>query len=456
MTTQTTWAGARPHYQRWKVRAKEVVALKRRPFVFGSLVAFFLLYYYRPEDFIEPLTYIPMAKVVGTLAFGALLFGMAGAERVKVPETIKLLWLLLLQMSICIPFAVWRGGAFDMVYGRFAKGVVIAMLISLVVVSLEEVRRLLWIQVSAVTLVIFFSIAMRNYGPEGRLFGVQKSILENPNDLAINIAIAFPLALAFMLQARAFKKVIWILGLGFMCVGVVLTGSRSGLLALITSVAVCIWEFGIKGKRRQLVVAAIIILVLGFGIAISNSHYRTRVESIVLGSGTEGLRAEEAESIEARKELLKLSVTTAVDHPVFGVGPGCFLLLSGAGWHVAHNSYTELAAECGVMALILFLMALFSAFKNLRTIQKSRRYQEDSEFALLTQALWAGLAAYLLGSAFASTEYTMYAYVVMGYTCAMVRIVEASLPAQDDKQAPPGWRKFDEASRRKPQMAWSR
>jgi len=453
MTIQTTWAGARPSYQRWKARAKEVVSLKRRPFVFGMMVAFFVLFYYRPEDFITPLGYIPMAKVVGILAIGALIFGMAGAEKVKVPKTIKILWLLLLQMTMCIPFALWSGGAFEMVYGRFAKGVIVAMLISMVVVSLQELRKLLWIQVSAVTLVIFLSIATRNYGPEGRLYGVQKNILENPNDLAINIAIAFPLALAFLLQSRGFKKAIWGLGIGFMCVGVVLTGSRSGLLALITSVAVSIWEFGIKGKRRQLVTATVIILIMGFGLAISSSHYRARVESIVLGR-VDSLGVGENESIEARKELLKLSVTTALNHPIFGVGPGCFIIISG--WHVAHNSYTELAAECGALALILFLMALFSAFKNVRLIRKSRRYREDSEFALLTQALWAGLAAYLIGSAFASTEYNMYAYVVMGFTCAMLRIVSVPSSAPEDKEATSGSSKLNYPGTRGSQVVWSR
>jgi O-antigen ligase len=165
------------------------------------------------------------------------------------------------------------------------------------------------------------------------------------------------------------------------------------------------------------------------------------------------LRVEEADSLEARKELLKLSFTTAVHHPLFGIGPGCFMFISG--FHVAHNSYTELPAECGVLALILFLMALFSAFRNVRVIRRSQRYQEDPEFALLTQALWAGLAAYLVGSAFASTEYNMYAYVVMGFTCAMVRIVSGSLPAPDDKKATSSLSKLDSRGTRRPQMVWS-
>jgi hypothetical protein len=436
------WARGRERSPGWIARmGTSIIALRRRPFVFGALVVFFALYYYRPEDFIKPLAYIPMAKVAGILGFGALLIGMMGADRVTVPRAIKILWWLLLQMTFCIPLALWPGGAFASVFGKFGKGVVVAMLIGMVVVTVRELRKLLWIQASAVTLVTFLSIAMRNYGDEGRLGGIQNSILSNPNDLAINIAITFPLAMAFMLYARGLKKAVWVLGLGFLCLGVVLTGSRSGLLALITSIVVCVWEYGIRGKRRHLVVITAVVFVLGFGAAITNSRYRARVESIVNGS-VEGQGQAAKGSIAARKELLKLSVMTALTHPILGVGPGCFPLMSDAGWKVAHNAYTELAAEAGIPALILFLAALGAAFKNIVQIRKSEHYREDPEFRLFTQALWAGLAAYLMGSFFASTEYNLYPYYVIGYTCAMVRITSVPLPARDNKDKSPVLSKF--------------
>jgi hypothetical protein len=97
---------------------------------------------------------------------------------------------------------------------------------------------------------------------------------------------------------------------------------------------------------------------------------------------------------------------------------------------VAHNSYTELAAEAGIPALVLFLMSIFAAFRNVGLIRKSQLYEDDPEVKLFTQALWAGLAAYLAGACFASTEYNLYPYFMVGYTCAMVRIVSQSLPAQ--------------------------
>jgi O-antigen ligase len=343
----------------------------------------------------------------------------------KMPSAVKFLWLLLVQMSLCIPFAIWKGGAFTAVSEKFCKTAVVAMLISMAVVSVTELRKLLWIQVSAVNLVVFFSILL-HHTRDGRLEGIQKGVLENPNDLAINIAISFPIGLAFLLRARGFKKVVWAIGLGVMAVGIVLTYSRSGLLAFILSLTVCVWEYGIKGNRRYIIWTTAVLLVGGLGVSLSSSHYRARVESIlagnVEGSGDKG-------SLEARKALLKKSIMVAATHPLFGVGPGCFILVD-KGWVVAHNTYTELAAEAGFPAILLFLLALGAALKNIAYVKASAKYYDDPEIRLFTQALWAGLVAYIMAACFASTEYNLYPYFLIGYTCAMVRIVG---PTRADK-----------------------
>ncbi len=423
MNPQRPWAGSKEGPTGWMARAQAVAAQGRRPFVYGALVTFSALYYFRPEDFIPGLNYIPMARIAGILGAVALVFGMLGGGNAKVPRAVKILWLLLLQMALCVPFAMWRSGAFSTVFEKFAKGVIVAMLISMAVVTTRELRKLLWIQVSAVALVTIASILLRHFR-DGRLEGIQKSILENPNDLAINIAISFPLGMAFMLHARGLKKAVWGIALLFMALGVVLTYSRSGLMALILSLAICVWEYGIKGKRRYILVITAVALVVGMSAALSTAHYRARVESIFLGniegSGDKG-------SLDARKALLKKSVMTALTHPLVGVGPGCFVLVD-EGWVVAHNTYTELAAEAGIPALVLFLLAIGAALKNIAQVRKSQHYQEDPEFRLFTQALWAGIVAYLMGACFASTEYNLYPYFMVAYTCAMVRITNQSSP----------------------------
>lgn len=449
MTTPTIWTRGKLEAHAIANKPESLPQAARRPFVYVALVAFSWLYYYRPEDFIPGLSHIPMAKITGLIGFFALVVGMASGTN-KMPAAVKFLWLLVVQMFFCIPFAIWKGGAFNTVTEKFSKTAVVAMLISMAVVTVNELRKLLWIQVSAVNLVVFFSILLR-HTREGRLEGIQKSILENPNDLAINIAISFPLGLAFLLRAQGFKKVIWAVGLAFMAVGIVLTYSRSGLLAFILSLAVCVWEYGIKGRRRYIVWTTAVLLVGGLGIALTSSHYRARVESILAGniegSGDKG-------SLDARKALLKKSIIVAVTHPVFGVGPGCFIVVD-KGWVVAHNTYTELAAEAGLPAILLFLLALGAALKNVTYVKGSAKYHDDPEIKLFTQALWAGLVAYIMAACFASTEYNLYPYFLIGYTCAMVRIVgpmraDKSRLVEDSKRKRVAYDRFT-----RPQPNWA-
>jgi O-antigen ligase len=145
----------------------------------------------------------------------------------------------------------------------------------------------------------------------------------------------------------------------------------------------------------------------------------------------------------------------AVTHPIFGVGPGCFVLVD-QGWVVAHNSYTELAAEAGFPALILFLLALGAALKNVSQLRTSRPYQEDPEFRLFTQALGAGLVAYLMGACFASTEYNLYPYFMVAYTCAMIRIANQPLPSHGQGGKEQSLEKPTYDSVPRPQPIWSR
>lgn len=422
MNNHNTLAKGKERSPSWIARAKSVADKGRRPFVYGALVTFSALYYYRPEDFIPALNYIPMARIAAVIGVVALIFGMLGGGKANVPRAVKFLWLLLLQMAICVPFAMWRSGAFWTVF-EFAKAVVVAMLISMSVTTVRELRRLLFVQVSAIALVTFASI-MLHHVRDGRLVGIQKGILENPNDLAINIAISFPLCLAFMLHARGLRKALWGVALVFMALGIVLTYSRSGLLAFILTLVICVWEYGIKGKRHYIVAVTAVALVAGLGAALSTAHYRARVESIILGnvegSGDKG-------SLEARKALLRKSLKIAATHPLFGVGPGCFVLVD-QGWVVAHNTYTELAAEAGFAALAFFLLAIGAALKNISRVRKSQQYQENAEFRLFTQALWAGVVAYLVGACFASTEYNLYPYFMVAFTCAMARIATQPVP----------------------------
>jgi putative inorganic carbon (HCO3(-)) transporter len=427
----------------------------RSSLAYRALVLFSLVYFVRPEDFIHGLTLIPIGKITGGIALFALIFVVPAGGRHKLTLELKVLLLLLGQMILCIPFASWRGGAFDTVINKFSKGVIVAILIYMVSTSVNEVRKLLAIQAGTIAALTVASVLV-HHTQDGRLMGIQKGILENPNDFAINIAINFPLCIAFLFAAKnSLAKTFWGVSLIFMMWGVIATYSRSGLLAMMVTVVICIWEFGIRGKRTSVLVSAVFIGMIAIGVVIITPNYLTRIESMVLGniqgSGDKG-------SLAARQELLKESLRVMVTHPVFGIGPGDFQSYT-LSWHVAHNTYTELGAEAGVPACFLFLWMLVLSLRKIRAVRKLPGYESSEDIRLWTSALWAAMAAYMAGAMFASTEYNLFPYFMVGYICAVYQIAGV---AQGRKNPPPEETrngdkgKYGNGAKRERELAWSR
>ena len=106
-------------------------------------------------------------------------------------------------------------------------------------------------------------------------------------------------------------------------------------------------------------------------------------------------------------------------HPVTGVGIGVFrsqMLRYAPAWYdgppfMAHSAYVSLAAEMGILGLVLFLAVLVSTYRSLERV-----YRMKSAPRLVTQAAVA-LQAALLGSsisiAFISAEHHEYLWLII-------------------------------------------
>lgn len=381
------------------------------------IVVFWGFYYYRPEDIIKAIYGIPLAKIIGGLALLSLVVGVMGQSgRIKLSKEAKLVLLLFLQCVLCIPFATWKGGAFQIVFGDFGKCVLMTLMIGIAVTSVRRLRRLLFIQASAVAMMavigcIFFRGMTR--------LEIGTGLYANPNDFAIMIALNWPICLGFLLEARnPIKKGLWAIGLIAMAWAVTLTYSRSGFMALIVAICFSFWEFGVRAKRNHLIVAGVFLALLLLPVLIP-SHYGTRLAGIFNPS----VDALDLGSHEARRELLKKSLELTARHPIFGVGPGNFASATQY-WHVTHNTYTQLSAEAGLPALILFVLILRQVFRNLRNIRKTERFRTDPEVRIFTGALRASFVGYLLGAFFASYGYELFIYALVAFTGVLYRACE--------------------------------
>jgi O-antigen ligase len=414
-----------------------------------ALLVLSALYFGRPEDVIPGIGMIPMAKIAGGLALiGLLLSLMSGKVKQKFAPETKYVVALFAWYCITIPFAAWRSGALTVVMTRLSKAVIVAVLVALVVKELWQLKRLVWVQATAVAGMTVMSLAL-HHTHGGRLVGALGGVFENPNDLAINIALNWPICVGFFFMARGLKKVIWAVPVFAMLIGVELTYSRSGFLAISLTAVLVIWEFAIRGRRLHLLlVAGLLGCVL---LVAMPGHYVARLTSIVSGNEADSL---DRGSREARKELLLNSIRTTVHNPVFGIGAGNFEVTAGS-WHVAHNSYTELAAEGGIPALILFLLMLYRTMRNIKMTRASTLYKIDPDVRGLTGGLWVSVAAYMISAFFASTEYSMYPYFLVAYTTALYQIVASQEPAATESAT--GAENEKTYGRRKPrELAWTR
>ncbi|HXH51312.1 MAG TPA: O-antigen ligase family protein [Terriglobia bacterium] len=386
-------------------------------FAYGSLLVFVFIYFARPEDWIPGLGGMRPALVAGTLATAGFVLAAlgSGAGILALPRGIWYLIALFFQLFAAAVFSpVWRGGAFQVVVFTFSKIVLIAIVIAIAVTTLERLRKLIFIQASSFALVAIVSI-VESRKIAGRLMGSLNGIYANPNDLAFAIALGFPLCWIFLHRTPSkIKKLMWLSCMGAMAYAVFMTASRSGLIVLSVSVLISLWEFGFKGGRRHLLVIGTVV-ALGIVIIAPKKMMDTRFDAFSNRSAS----GSAYDSYQQRHELLVTSLRVTGEHPLFGVGPGNFQVVSG-NWHVAHNSLAELSAEGGIVALLLFLLMVKSSFSNLR---RAREYDKDhEELTLWRSGLKVALITLLVGSLFSSIEYQFFPYMLMAYTAALQKI----------------------------------
>ena len=390
---------------------------------FFWLGAFFVVYCARPEDWIPGLSYIPMAKLTGIFALAGLLMSLGKTKRQfrDIPLEGRLLFALvclLVPSSFFSP--VWRGGA--LLHSLdFAKVVIGWVLTFLVVINVHRLKRIIFIQTASVAVVAAVSIVKGHNAP--RLQGVLGGIYSNPNDLAFALVLSIPFALMFLLQSKSpLQKLAWVPALLAMAGALFLTGSRAGFIQLVLAGSVCLWHFGVKGRRPMLLVTTVVVgaaLLIGAGGKI-----RSRFMAIS-GDINSGLDQAAYGSYEERRALLIGSLEGMVHYPILGIGVNNFTAYSGR-WKEVHNSYLQIGVEGGVFALALYLAFFWCGFRSLKRLRKRRDL--DPDMVLLVGALHSSLIGFIVGAMFAPEAYQYFPYFAVAYVSTLLQIVRERAP----------------------------
>jgi len=422
-------------------RLSQRFALKKEPLAgaFFWLSAFYVAYCARPTDWIPGLGSVPVVKISGIFALLALLMS-AGRSRRRLRdlprEAIYFFAIICLLFVSALVNPIWKGGAF---FGTldFSKALVAWVLIYLVITSFTRLRRLIFIQSASVAVITLVSVVKGRSHP--RLEGVIGGIYSNPNDLAFAIVLSLPFCFAFLLSTHSVpRKLAWAAAMLVMCLALFMTASRGGFIDLAVTGAVCLWVFGIKGKRIHLIVAAALV-VLVIGVA-GGGKLKERFYAISANNVNNDMDESAWGSYQERRHLITQSLKGAVNYPI-GMGVGNFTVYSGS-WREVHVAYLQILVEGGFASLVLYLLFFARGFSNLKKLR--RMPVHDPEIDLLSGALYATLVGFIVGAFFAPEAYQYFPYFAVAYTSVLLAIVKereaegsaAALP----NQTQPKWR----------------
>jgi O-antigen ligase len=185
---------------------------------------------------------------------------------------------------------------------------------------------------------------------------------------------------------------------------------------MLVASAFLAWKLG---YRRRLTIALTGVVLLLFLLILTPGNYPMRLASIFVPS------LDPVGSAGMRREILIRSIMTAIRHPLLGIGMGNFHIVS-IHELVTHNAFTQVAAELGVAALVIYTMFIVTPLRKLgQIVSETQVAGHKSKYYYLAIGLQASLLAYMVSSFFASVAYTWYVYYLVAYAVCVRRLYEA-------------------------------
>lgn len=230
----------------------------------------------------------------------------------------------------------------------------------------------------------------------------------NPNTLAAFLTLPVSIWLSKATQDIELHSLVYVVAGAVPIVAIIMTGSRSGLLALgvVILVLLLLGRRDIGRKRWISILTAAVGSIAAGGVLVSDSILRRLTGWVTIEGGRIMLTdSTAARSFKIRLELIHKAFALAREYPVFG--HGWYASPSRIGVLDVH--YTTLLAEIGVIGLLILLF-LYSTF--IRVWFHQRKHGE-TVLSTACIAWYCGLLVQSIGGNFPRTPHIMYITLVM-------------------------------------------
>ena len=400
-----------------------------RPFY--GLLALVGMYYFRPAiwgapDWFRPTLWITIAVSVGWLL------------RIRTFRFSGLLTLSVVTLLMMMASALLVAKDQDLAIGAvwiLTKVIIVGFLTLQLVDTLPKLNMFLWTNVIGMLwnmkTILYLGLVAGGVSENVRVdVGVGQG--GGSNYLAMILVMTLPFFYMKIMRGQRWEKRFATMAAPIYVLGVVLTGSRGGFLALfVTGIYVIM-----RSNRKALGLVAMGVAAIIFFLALPESQW----DRFKKGVGEAENRDASAQS---RIELWRASWTMFQESPLLGKGPDNFQRLSPryAGFYaghtfrkykegvrgrgfVAHSTWFQTLAEGGLAVLFPFMSLFALAFVNLAMVRQLPIRAPPIKQALYShsialEGLWV---AFMTASSFGSHIKIDFLWWYMGLTSALLII----------------------------------
>jgi hypothetical protein len=328
-------------------------------------------------------------------------------------------------------FSIWRSESVGLLENYVPKILFVYFYCCAFSLTLRNLRILIIGNIICTT-AILLSAALFGKADDGNRFAIPDSLFfGNPNDLALALVCSLGFTVFLILQKSILARILGIAEFLITLFFVLKTGSRGGFLALAACLTV--WII-FSSARMRLIALAIPAMSL---VALLPGSILIRLVQIAAPGADTPAAAMDGTSQASkalgsqyeRTRLLERSIGYAFAHPVFGLGPGTFMdalynddVLYGTHTTAlgTHNTYTQLASECGFPVLFLYLGVLFGSIAvNYRIMKRTRKEPGAEKVFTISLCLLGSLVAFAIGSAFHHVAYSLTLPVLSAMSVAL-------------------------------------
>lgn len=366
--------------------------------------------------------------ILGIIRFDLILIIMMGIITITISsnekyeliiknKTSKILVILICYIILTIPVVEWPGTVVKLGIGNFIKAIVFYYFTIAFITTEKRLKIIIIIftvcQTIRVLEPLYLHITEGYWGGKTFMSGEFMNRLAggpfdfiNPNGLAYIIVSVIPFYYFFGSFGLKYK-IAAIIIIPIMIYALVLTASRSGMLALFVVVV----GIFIKSKYKY-IIGFIIAIAFMFSLSHLNIDQIDRYTSIVDSN------SRNASTYKARIEGVYKAFKIALNRPIVGHGLGTSL---EASWEegkltvMAHNLYAQIAQELGFVGLAIFLFYMKSIVLSLIRIAKitKKNISRCSGLKVINDAILVWVAMNFLFS-LASYGLSGYAWYFIG------------------------------------------